>query len=168
MLIDTLNNIYKDAVVNIDTTLKKVTVTNKWLPDSSYRLIVSKDVGSDSTGLVLAKSDTIRFRTKSETDYGSLKINFTNFDKSKNPVLQFVRNSEVVKSYALTIPTWSAALFEPGEYELRILYDDNQNTLWDAGNYAKKLQPEKVYSISQKLNIRANWENERDIQLGYF
>jgi hypothetical protein len=74
----------------------------------------------------------------------------------------------VVKSYALTIPTWSAALFEPGEYELRILYDDNQNTLWDAGNYAKKLQPEKVYSISQKLNIRANWENERDIQLGYF
>jgi hypothetical protein len=128
-------------------------------------LVISKDIGSDSTGLSLAKSDTIRFRTKSETEYGSLKINFVNFQANKNPVLQFVKTNDVVKSYPLNAPTWSAALFEPGEYELRILYDDNKNGIWDTGNYSKKLQPEKAYSIPQKLNIRANWENERDIVL---
>ena len=73
------------------------------MPDSLYELIILKDAGSDSTGLVLAKSDTIRFKTKSETDYGSIKINFTNFNKTKNPVLQFVKSDEVVKSYPINI-----------------------------------------------------------------
>jgi len=165
LLTDTLNNNYKDFTVSIDSTSKKISIKNKWLSDSTYRLIILNDVGSDSTGLTLAKSDTIRFKTKSETEYGSLKITFTNFNKLQNLVLQFVQNNEVEKSYPLTAATWSAPLFEPGDYELRILYDENKNELWDTGNYSKKIQPEKVYSIPQKLNIKANWENERDIEL---
>ncbi|MEO6456169.1 MAG: Ig-like domain-containing domain [Ginsengibacter sp.] len=165
LLTDTLYNIYSNAVITIDSTFKKIIVNNKWLPDSLYELIILKDIGSDSTGLVLAKSDTIRFKTKKETDYGSIRINFINFDKSKNPVLQFIKSDIIVKSYPLTLAKWSAPLFEPGEYELRILYDKNNNGFWDQGNYHKKLQPEKVYSLPQKLNIKANWENERDIEL---
>ncbi len=165
LLTDTLYRTYTDAVVNIDSTSKKIMVKNKWLPDSLYELIILKDIGSDSTGLVLAKSDTIRFKTRSETSYGSIKINFINFNKSKTLVLQFAKNNEVVKSYPLSSANWSAPLFEPAEYELRILYDENNNGYWDTGNYGKKLQPEKVYSLPQKLNIKANWENERDIEL---
>ena len=77
-----------------------------------------------------------------------------------------MKSDQVVKSYALTTATWSVPLFEPGEYELRILYDTNNNGIWDTGNYSERRQPEKVYSIKQKLSIKANWENERDIQLG--
>jgi hypothetical protein len=168
LITDTLYNSYKDVTASIDSTSKIVSVKNKWLSDSSYRLIILKDVGSDSTGLTLAKSDTVRFRTKNEADYGSIKINFTNLDRTKNPVLQFVKTDLVVKSYRLTATTWSAPLFEPGDYELRILFDENKNGVWDTGNYDKKIQPEKVYTIPQKLNIKANWENERDIQLRNF
>ncbi len=164
-LTDTLNNIYKDVTVNIDSTQKKVIVKNKWRSDSSYKLIILKDVGSDSTGLALTKSDTIRFKTKREEDYGSIKLNFTNFDKSRNPVLQFVKSDEVVKSYPLTSSSWSVPLFDPGEYELRILFDTNNNGIWDTGNYSKKLQPEKVYSVRRKLSIKANWENEFNIEI---
>jgi uncharacterized protein (DUF2141 family) len=164
LLTDTLYN-NKNAVVSIDSTFKRIVVKNKWSFDSLYELIILKDVGSDSTGLVLAKSDTIRFKTRSETDYGSIKINFTNFDNLKNPVLQFVKSDEVFKSYPITSASWNAPLFDPGEYELRILYDQNKNGYWDPGNYTKKLQPEKVYHIAQKLNIKAKWENERDIEL---
>ena len=53
----------------------------------------------------------------------------------------------------------------PGEYEIRILFDDNNNGKWDHGDYSKKLQPEKAITISQKLGVRANWDNERDIKL---
>jgi hypothetical protein len=164
LLTDTLYN-NQNALVSIDTTFKKIKVSNKWLPDSLYTIIISKDVGSDSTGLVLAESDTIRFRTRSENDYGSIKINFINYNKANNPVLQFVKANEVVRSYPLVSSTWNAPLFDPGEYEVRILYDINNNGYWDPGSYNKKLQPEKVYSLPQKLNIRANWENERDIEL---
>ena len=30
---------------------------------------------------------------------------------------------------------------EPGEYQIRILYDTNKNGKWDPGDYSKKLQP---------------------------
>jgi hypothetical protein len=62
---------------------------------------------------------------------------------------------------------WSDKLVEPGEYDLRILYDSNQNGKWDPGNYNNRLQPERAITISteKKLNVRANWDNERDIKL---
>ena len=53
----------------------------------------------------------------------------------------------------------------PAEYEVRILYDDNNNGQWDPGNYDKKIQPEKGLVLPQKISIKADWENERDIAL---
>ncbi|MDB5222343.1 MAG: hypothetical protein JWN83_1010 [Chitinophagaceae bacterium] len=165
VLTDTLNNIIKDALVSTDSTNKIVLIKTNWAQDAAYKLIISKDFATDSTGLTLAKSDTIRFKTKGETDYGIVKLKFLNFDKSKNPVLQFVQNNEVVNSYPLTSGVWNAPLFNPGEYDMRILYDDNKNGKWDAGNFAKKKQPEKVYSIPQKLSVRENFERDVDIEL---
>ena len=127
--------------------------------------MIPKDFATDSTGIALAKSDTIRFKTKGENDYGIVKFKFINFDKTKNPVLQFVQNNEVVHSYPLTSEIWSAPLFNPGEYELRILYDEIKNGIWDTGNFDKKKQPEKVFAISQKLSVRENFEKDVDIEL---
>jgi uncharacterized protein (DUF2141 family) len=164
-LTDTLLNPYKTAVVSIDTTGKKVTVSNKWTDNTDYRLIIPKDFATDTLGVALLKSDTIHFKTKREADYGSIKLNFKNLEKFKNPVLQFVSNNEVVNSYPLTSTTWSQKLFNPGEYEIRILEDDNKNGIWDTGSYHLKLQPEKVVAIKQTISIREDWDNERDIIL---
>ncbi|MEO7291708.1 MAG: Ig-like domain-containing domain [Ginsengibacter sp.] len=164
-LTDTVNDPVKDLVIAIDSTNRKLLLKTKWIQDAWYKLIIAKDFAMDTTGLALAKSDTIRFKTKDETDYGIVKFKFINFDKTKNPVLQFVQNNEVVKSYPLTSEIWSAPLFNPGEYELRILYDENKNGIWDTGNFDKKVQPEKVYSISQKLSVRENFEKDVDIEL---
>lgn len=164
-LTDTLLNAYKSAIVSIDTTGKKITIANKWIDNSDYRLIIPKDFATDTLGVALLKSDTIHFKTKRENDYGSITINFKNLEKFKNPVLQFVSDNKVVNSYPLTSAKWNEKLFNPGDYELRILEDDNKNGIWDPGNYHLKLQPEKVYAIKQKINIRQDWDNERDIVL---
>ncbi len=164
-LTDTLLNPYKSALVSLDTTGKKITIKNQWLDNADYLLIISKDFAIDTLGTALVKSDTIPFKTKKESDYGSIKINFKNQERFKNPVLQFVINNEVVNSYPLNSSQWSVKLFNPGDYEVRILEDTNKNGVWDPGNYDLKLQPEKVYAIPQKINIRGNWENERDIAL---
>jgi hypothetical protein len=55
----------------------------------------------------------------------------------------------------------------PGECEVRILFDENNNGKWDAGDYAKKLQPEITLALPQKISIKADWENERDIDLKF-
>jgi Bacterial Ig-like domain len=165
LLTDTMNTVYNDTQVSIDSTGRKISITNTWIPGTDYRLIILKDIGGDSTGTPLTKSDTIRFKTKDETDYGSIKLTIKNYDKSKNPVLQVISGNEVINAYPLPAAIWSAPLFNPGEYEFRILYDENNNGVWDPGNYLPKKQPEKVYNVPQKINIKANWDNEIEINL---
>jgi hypothetical protein len=41
--------------------------------------------------------------------------------------------------------------------------DNNNNGTWDTGNYLLKKQPEQAITIPQKLTVRADWDNERDI-----
>lgn len=164
-LTDTLFNPISTAIASLDTTHKKVIIQNNWEESASYKLLIEKDFATDTSGIALLKNDTLSFKGKREGEYGSIKINFKNLDKFKNPVLQFVLNNEVVNSYPLTSGVFNQKLFNPGEYQLRILDDDNLNSIWDPGNYNLKKQPEKVYSISQALSIKANWENERDIVL---
>jgi Bacterial Ig-like domain len=164
-LVDTNLNIIAYTKITIDSTTKKIAIENKWQEEQVFKLIVDKDAFADSTGLALTKSDTIKITTKKQSDYGNIVLRFKNLDKSKNPLLQFVINDEIKKSFAITTAEWNDKLFNPGEYEIRIVYDANKNGKWDTGNYKQKLQPEKTITLNKKISVRANWDNESDIEL---
>lgn len=153
------------AKITADSSRKNITVTHNWVPGNTYTLLVNNQLGEDSLGVKLTKADTVRFMAKREEDYGKVTLRFSNLDPTKNMVLQFVQGDNVVKSVTITAREWSEKLFVPGDYEVRILHDINKNGKWDAGNYGQKLQPELVVPLPQKLSIKANWDNERDINL---
>ena len=165
ILRDTNYNPIPSAIWSIDSNRTKITLSTKWQEDKQYRLIIDTTAVSDSAGNHLTKADTIRFTTKQLSDYGNVVLRFSNIDLAKHPVLQFVVGEEIKNSYPLTAMEWRNKFINPGEYDIRILYDDNNNGKWDPGDYSKKLQPEKVITLSQKLGVRANWDNERDIKL---
>jgi hypothetical protein len=164
-LSDTNFHLIKGYSIQPDTSFVNFSLHYNWPEDESYKLVIQKDAFADSAGNTLAKNDTISFKTKKESDYGSIRLHFSNLDLSKNPVLQFVQEDKIVKSVPLTGIEWSQKIFEPGEYSLRILYDNNKNGVWDPGDFDKKLQPEIVQRIPRKLNIKNNWDNEVDINL---
>ncbi len=164
-LSDTLYNPVKAAEISLDSTGKKVTARNNWIEDTKYKLVIEKDFAEDTLGDALLKPDTITFNTKKEKEYGSIKLDFKHLEKIAHPVLQFVQNDKVVDSFKLTSPTFFKKLFGPGEYEIRILNDENDNGTWDPGNYHLRKQPEKVISIAKKISIRGDWDNESDIIL---
>lgn len=164
-LTDTLYHPFAGVNISLDTTGKLITVKNNWIAGNYYELIIDKDFATDTLGDELKKADTIIFKTKKETEYGSLKLNFSNLKKIAHPVLQFVQNNKVVDSFKITSPTFNVKLFNPGEYELRILDDENENGKWDPGNYNLKKQPEKVIAYPKKISIRADWDNEADVTL---
>jgi len=150
----------------LDSTRKKLTVQTNWIQSRGYHLMASKDFVEDTLGRKISRDDTLSFRTKSTNEYGSLKLRFLNLDLSKHPVLQFVRNNEVKYSHVFTDRNVNIKLFPPGEYDLRILYDENRNGKWDPGSFfGNRRQPEKVQPLARKLEVKPNWDSEVDITL---
>ncbi|HSK13799.1 MAG TPA: Ig-like domain-containing protein [Phnomibacter sp.] len=148
-----------------DSLGKTLTVSFNWKLDTWYQLIFPKESMTDSAGKALAKSDTIRFKTKGESDYGSVKIELDGLDFEKNPVLIMLEANKIYKRIPLTGRVFTDKLFKPGEYEIRLLLDDNKNGKWDTGDYNTKRQPERNLDIPQKITVRGNWENEFKIDI---
>lgn len=149
-----------------DTNNAKLSIQYPWQENTGYAILVDKDFASDTLGRKLTKNDTLVFRTKREGAYGAVRLRFMNLDLSMNPVLQIVQNDAVVYSHVFTSREFYRKLFVPGEYEMRILFDDNKNGKWDPGNFFEgRKQPEKVMAVTRKLNVKANWDSEIDINL---
>jgi hypothetical protein len=151
--------------LTLDTSRKLATLKHAWIGGAGYNLIVDKDFAEDTLGRKLLRNDTLSFKTRREADYGSLKLRFLKLDMSKNPVLLFIQNDQVRYSHVFTGRDVNIKLFVPGEYELRILFDENRNGKWDPGNFDKHIQPEKVQPLTRRLNVKPNWDNEVDITL---
>lgn len=150
----------------LDSTNKNITILYNWTPGTSFNLAIDSTALYDTSGIHFSRNDTLRFTTKSEEEYGSVLLRFSNLDFGKNPVLQIVQNENIVESILLTNKELRRKLFSPGEYDLRILYDANKNGIWDPGQFfGKHIQPEQVVLLNTKLSVRANWDNEKDIIL---
>jgi len=151
----------------MDTSKKRISIFNTWTENTAYNIIFDKEFAADTSGRKIPRTDTLSFRTRKETDYGLVRIRFLNLDLTRNPVLQFVQSDEVKFSHVFgNNREFNARLFEPGEYELRILYDENKNGKWDPGSFFKnRKQPEKVQTIARKANIKGNIDNDFDITL---
>lgn len=162
---DTLYSKLPGVRYQMDSTAKKLSMLYNWQPEMYLRFIIEKDAVADSAGVELTKTDTVRFVTKKKEDYARLLLRFSGLDLRFKPVLQFVQSDKIVMSYPLTGTQWSSNLFPPGEYTVRILYDTNNDGIWTTGDYKLKRQPEVVVALPQRLNVRADWDNERDINL---
>jgi len=151
--------------LSLDSSRRKLTLTHRWTPGMRYYLLLAKDFARDSLGFQALRPDTLRFEAKRENEYGSLSIRVTALDTAQHPVLLLYKDETLEKSQPLELSRYRYPLFRPGEYGIRILYDRNRNGRWDTGDYWKRRQPERTILRRQKLNIRAGWDNELEINL---
>ncbi|MBK5273012.1 MAG: Ig-like domain-containing protein, partial [Bacteroidia bacterium] len=167
-------NLYADSTFTpveayrfvLDSSSRKLELITTWKENTSYHLIMDKDFADDSSGNKLLKTDTLSFLTNKLSDYGSVKLKLHHLDLSKNPVLQFIAGNSLYKSYPLSSEDFSESLFLPGDYELRLLFDDNKNGQWDPGDFfVEHRQPEIVKPFSRHtITIKKSWENEFDLE----
>ncbi|HJU46149.1 MAG TPA: Ig-like domain-containing domain [Chitinophagaceae bacterium] len=151
--------------ISADSSNRIYTLKYPWQAATTYQLILDKEFASDSADRKLLKTDTLLIKAKSEAEYGSVRLRFTNLDTANRPVLQLVQGGSVAFSRLLTGKELYVKLFKPGDYEIRVLYDANNNGVWDTGDFfGKHLQPERVLSINKKLTVRADWDNEVTVE----
>ncbi len=149
-----------------DSSNRIFTLVHQWKENTPYYLILEKDFAEDSAGRKLLKTDTLDFKTKKLADYGSLKIKLKNLDLSLNPVLLIMTGETIVKSFPMASPEISQSLFLPGEYDLRILYDQNKNGKWDPGEFfGRHKQPELVKPVNRKIIVKPAFQNEFELTL---
>jgi len=146
-----------------DASRKTLKLAIDWKPGVNYKLIINKGAFSDSSGNELSRNDTIAFSTRANSFYGRMALRFPGYQKEKNQVLQLLDKGQVRFSFILSSSNLKRDLIPPGEYSMRILLDQNGNGIWDPGDFSKKRQPERCLQITEKLIIRSDWDNERDI-----
>jgi hypothetical protein len=52
-----------------------------------------------------------------------------------------------------------------GAYTCMLIADENKNKRWDAGNYNKLKQSEKVYYYPNPISVKPNWDIEEEWNL---
>jgi hypothetical protein len=162
---DTLFKRVTDYTIETDTIKNIVRIKYGWRENNNFRLVFDKQAFTDTAGINLPKADTIRFSTRKEIEYGSIRLRFTNLKLNQNPVLQFIQSDKLIESIPLNNSELFRKFFRGGTYEMRILYDTNKNGIWDTGNFKSKKQPEIVQLITKPLSVKSNWDNEVTINL---
>jgi hypothetical protein len=112
---------------------------------------------SDSTG--------IHFRSQRDDYYGRILLQMDNV-KEQMIIQVYDDKGELVQQKVIDHD--QKVVFDflvPGEYKLKAIYDKNRNKLWDTGNFAKKLQPEKVLFYPKKIPLRSNFDIEETWKL---
>ena len=155
------------AVLAVNAQNKQQVVLNfPWEANTDYKLVLPQKSIKDSLSNFLVKADTLRFKTKPESSYGSAILRINGFQEFEHPVLLLIQDQKVKFSYPITQNLLRIDLLPPGEYQLKLLIDANQNGRWDTGQFmGKKLQPELVRNLKLILNIKSNWDNEMNIIL---
>ena len=145
----------------LDTTRKRLALHTAWAPGATYHLVLNPEFAQDTLGHRLPRRDTLTFTARKLEDYGRISLRIRNLDTAQNPVLLFVQNDKVVFSAPVKSGIFTYQLFNPGDYDLRILYDTNNNGKWDPGQFGPiKKQPEIVRPITEKIAVKPAWDNE--------
>lgn len=107
-------------------------------------------------------NDTINYNlnTKSLADFGNLSLNVNGTNINYPLIVQLTNEKGQTEReiYATGPQVFEFNNIDPGNYLVRIIFDENENKQWDTGNYLKNIQPEKVSYYPGPIEMRANWE----------
>jgi hypothetical protein len=172
MLIFQAAKTFNAAIEKDSINLLRINFKAEFLPDSTYKFLFKKGAFKD---IYNNESDSTEFSItiNNESKYGNLSIYLLPADSVESSMegtflCEFLNDKgKTIYSFIKTIPdTIEIDMLVPGNYQLRVIEDSNQNAKWDSGNFLKKVAPERIY-YSPPINIRANWDIDEEIKVKF-
>lgn len=156
------NGIEVEAIQKLYVDSEKIKISTQWLYDKVYTLRLVKGWAKDSAGNELVPGK-YKFRTKGEPDYGGLILHLDQSYVSDSLVLNVYKGTDsLIYTKKITDSIVTLKLLDPGDYNARIIVDNNKNGKWDPGVLLKHQQPEKVINYPTSIVLKAGWDNEID------
>lgn len=140
--------------------LRQYQILADWQPGQEYQLKIDSLGIKGIYGLYTNKVEN-QLKVKTLEDYGTLYLNIVG--AGPHAVVQLLNSSDgVVRQQPVTDKnTCDFYFLQPStKYYIRLFNDDNNNGVWDTGNYAEKRQPEEVYYFPKVWEMKANFEFE--------
>ena len=132
----------------------------EWRPGETYLLQADSAAFKGLYGGV-SKQFRQEMRCRDLDEYAVLYLNINGV--GDNAIVQLITSDEKVVQEARTSGGRCAFYFlKPNTYYLRLILDENNNGKWDPGDYAKGLQPEKVFYYNHSLELRPMFEYSQD------
>jgi len=161
--------ILEEDSINVDfkaTVLKtKIYLNFEKKHNTNYNFKLLPKTITDIFGV---SNDSLFFKlkTKLPEDYGILNLELLSSKNTPLIVELLTEKGELVRLKKLNKPKKiSFPLLVPNKYLIRVTLDENNNGIWDTGNFLDKKQPEVVKYFENVITIRANWEENEVFNL---
>lgn len=149
----------------------QLNVTHRWKENSNYKLQLLPGAVTDFWGIANTDTLNVTWQISELKRFGNIKISFTTASADATYVVKLARKGKAAdRTFTLTGNTsYEEQLntLTPGDYQLEIIEDINNNGRWDSGNYDALRQPERVL-IRPLESLRANWDLETEVDLTIF
>ena len=161
--IDTLWYKSRFEWLSVPGNIKKFELRAEWRPDIEYSLEVDSAAFVDIYGLV-SKSIKQGIKVSSNDEFGSLIVNVSGQRDSATVIVQLLGSNDNVQKEAKVVDGAAEFFYlKAGKYYLKAFVDNNDNGLWDTGDYYADLQPEDVYYYPKEVECKEKW----DITIGW-
>ena len=151
-------------VIKDTSSTRKYHLKYPWRKDREYILKLAEGAFTDDFGNK-SKTITRNFTLDNEENYGSIALDLTVPDTGKNYIIQWLsQDDKVLRTDKINKNTILNYIKYPtSKYKIRVVYDKNNNNVWDTGNVKQRRQPEQIWNYDKELTLRPNWDLEEKI-----
>ena len=158
--VDSLWNTIPFILMEDSIVPRQYQILADWQPGQEYQLKIDSLGIKGIYGLYTDKVEK-ELKVKTLEEYGTLYLNIVG--AGPHAIVQLLNSSDgVVRQQPVTDKnTCDFYFLQPStKYYIRLFNDDNNNGVWDTGNYEEKRQPEEVFYFPKVWEMKANFEFE--------
>ena len=153
--------------------LRRYQICADWKEGAAYTLTIPEGALRNVAG---EQNDSIvgKYTVADPTKFASLKIRLEGKDPNASYIVQQLNASGQVQQEKFGVTPASGVVsinyVSPGEIQLRLIEDKNNNGRWDTGNVVERRQPERselyINEEGESLFVtKANWELEMTLNV---
>ena len=170
-LYSTTNNQKAEQPFSIERdtiNIRKLNIITDLKRGVEYFFVADSASISDIFGLV-TDSLGYKFSVNGDDKYGKLVFRISGYDGPRIFQLISEKEDKIIREiYSEKDGTIEIPYIDKGKYKARLIYDLNGDKKWTTGDFSGKRQPEPVSYFPTLMDVKVNWEQIFDWNIGAF